>query len=698
MVLQSEAAECGLACIAMISSFWGHRATLAELRRLHSISLKGVTLAALLRIGERLNLDARAVKLGLEEIGELSLPCVLHWDMNHFVVLKRKRSAQVIIHDPAAGKRHVSLSELSAHFTGVAVEFRPGALFQFTPPAKAIALSALWGRVFGLRSGLAQLLLLGIALQVCVLLAPFYLQWVTDEVLMSADRNLLLTLGVGFLTLNLIQAFIGAVRSYASTILAVDLSFQWLGNAFTHLMKLPLPFFEQRHLGDIVSRFSSLQTIQRAITSEVIEAIIDGLLTVSTLIVMVLYSGELATITAIALIGYLLLRGALLPRLREATAEQIVHAAKQQTHLIESARGIQSVRLFDGATERKSGWMSSLSDQFNADIRLAKLSIGVKAIHVVIFGSQRIIVIWLAAISVLHDRLSIGMVLAFLSYQDQFSQRGVALVDRLLQLKMLSLHAERVADILLCEPEEDQDAMPDAREVVASIEFKAVSFRYAESDPWVLHNFSLFIPHGQCIAITGPSGSGKTTLAKLMLGLMRPSQGEILVGGVPLRALGLHRQRMLSSAVMQEDQLFSGSILDNICFFDTAPDMDRIRSAAHAAALDGDIERMPMAYHTLIGDIGTGLSGGQKQRLLLARALYREPKILVLDEATSHLDMGNERAVNAAIGKLQLTRVLIAHRQETLAMATRVVVLNAGKLEHDTERPAPVVPGQSPIG
>lgn len=698
VLLQTEAAECGLACLAMINAFWGNGAGLAEIRREHSVSLKGATLASLLKVSERLHLDARPVKLGLSDLDRLSLPCILHWDMNHFVVLRTMGRSHAQIHDPACGKRRLSIDEVSSHFTGVALELKPSSLFEASPPKAAIRFSALVGRVVGLRGGLVQLLLLGIVLQVFALAAPFYLQWVVDEVLVASDRSLLTTLGIGFLALNLIQALIGALRSWATTMLSTDLSFQWLGNAFAHLMKLPLPYFEQRHLGDIVSRFASLQTIQRAISNDLVEALIDGLLTISTLFVMLLYSVPLALIAAAALLTYLLVRSVVMGRLREATSQQIVHSAKQETHLIESTRGVQTIRLFDGGIERKLGWMSRLADQFNAEVRLAQLTIGVKGASSVIFGSERIAIIWLAALAVMRSELSVGMVLAFLAYKDQFAQRGAALVDRFLQLRMLTLHAERVADILLTPPEDDRPpAGIGEPRPTPQIELKAVSFQYAQHEPLVLRDFSLLIPEGQCIAITGPSGSGKTTLAKLLLGLIEPTSGEILVGPIALRKLGIAQYREMTAAVMQEDQLFSGSLLDNICFFDAQPDLDRIVEAARAASIYDDISRMPMGFHTLIGDIGTGLSGGQKQRLLLARALYRKPQILILDEATSHLDMWNEQVVNTAIKRLRLTRIVIAHRAETIAMADRVVVIHDGTVQQDLLQ-APMTLNRAPAG
>jgi ATP-binding cassette subfamily B protein RaxB len=287
---------------------------------------------------------------------------------------------------------------------------------------------------------------------------------------------------------------------------------------------------------------------------------------------------------------------------------------------------------------------------------------------------------------------------AYLSYKDQFTQRLAALIDKLFEWRMLRLHGERVADIVLTEPEADEkgDGIApeiDPEQIEPSIELRNVSFRYADGEPEVIKGLNLRIPAGQCLAIAGASGCGKTTLVKLILGLIEPTEGEVLVGGVKLERLGLSNYRRLMGTVMQDDPLFAGSVADNIGFFDPARCQTRIEASARAAAIHHEIDAMPMGYDTLVGDIGSGLSGGQKQRILLARALYRQPRMLCLDEATSHLDVWNEQLVNAAIKRLQLTRIIVAHRPETIAMAERVVVLEQGRIARDLEQPqTPMAP------
>jgi len=693
VLLQTEAAECGLACVSMIASYWGHAIDIASMRRRFSVSLKGVTLKGLIAIAQGMSLSPRPLKLEMEHLGELQLPCILHWDLNHFVVLKTVTSSHAVIHDPGVGERKLPLADFSKHFTGVALELTPTEGFKKQQETQKFSMLSLMGRVIGLKHGLGQILLLGLALQVCLLVAPFYMQWIVDEALVASDRDLVTVLGLGFLALVVIQTSITAVRSWVTTVLSTSLNFQWFGNAFAHLLKLPLTYFANRHSGDIVSRFGSIQTIQRSLTTQFVEGIIDGVLLLGTLAMMLFYSVKLAGVACITAFLYVLLRFAIFRPLRSATAEQIVHAAKQQTHFLESVRGVQSVRLFHRGEERRNGWMNILADQFNCDLHIAKLSLSYQTANTLLFSGERIIVIWMAALAVIDNDFSVGMLYAFISYKDQFSQRFASLVDKLFELRMMKLHGERLADILLTEPEEDAgDTEIDVDGIHPSIEVRNVSFRYADSEPWILKDLSLTIPAGQSIAITGASGCGKTTLMKLLLGLAEPSQGEILIGGVKIQQLGMSNYRKLIGTVMQEDALFSGSIGDNISFFDPSPRQAEVEASAQLASVHGDIMVMPMGYNTLVGDIGTGLSGGQKQRILLARALYKNPKLLILDEATSHLDIHNEHAVNVAIKQLSLTRIIVAHRPETIAMAQRVIVLHQGKVVHDVVPVQPAAP------
>ncbi len=695
--LQTEAAECGLASVGMVAWFHGHRIDLAGMRRRFTVSLKGATLAYLMQVAGAMHFAPRPLRLELEELCLLRAPCILHWDLNHFVVLKSADSRGAVIHDPAFGVRRLSLAEVSKHFTGIALELSPTADFRPADERRRIHLRDLMGHVTGLRRSLVQVFVLAIALQAIAIVSPFYMQWAIDGAVVSADRDLLTILGLGFLMLAVIQVGLSALRSWMVLYLGTTLNLQWLANVFSHLLRLPVSYFEKRHLGDVVSRFGAVNTIQRTLTSSFVEALIDGVMAIATLAMMVAYSVTLTAVALAAVVTYGLLRFAFYDPLKRATEEHIIHTAKQQSHFLETVRGVQSIKLFGRQEERRSRWLNLVVDAVNQDLVTQKLSLGVRSANGLVFGLERVAIVWLGATLVLDSAFSVGMMFAFVAYKEQFSARVSGLIDKLIDLRMLNLQGERLADIVLAPPEEDAATAP-ADVIEPSLEVRGLSFRYSDAEPFIVLNCTFAVAPGESVAVVGPSGGGKTTLVKLMLGLLAPTDGKILAGGIDIQKLGIHRYRRLVGTVMQDDQLFAGSIADNISFFDPSPDQSAIEHFARLAAVHDDIGAMPMGYNTLIGDMGAALSGGQKQRILLARALYKQPRILFLDEATSALDVQKERAVNEAIRSLNLTRIIIAHRPETIASAERVIVLQGGKVAQDLRRvPSPGVP-RAPSG
>jgi len=678
LILQTEAAECGLACLAMVAAHHGLRSDLPTLRQRFSLSLKGATMADLVRMAGALQLTARPLRAELGHLSQLQLPCVLHWDLNHFVVLKAVGRDHVEILDPARGARRMKLAEVSHHFTGVALELSPATGFRPHTERQHVTLRQLLGRVTGLKRSLLQIFALALALEAFVLLSPFFIQWVVDGVLLSADRDLLVTLGVGFSLLVLMQVAAGALRSWAVLYLSATLNVQWLSNVFAHLLRLPLSWFEKRHTGDVMSRFGAIQQIQQTLTTHFIEAVLDGLLVVVTLAMMAVYSGTLTVIVLGSVALYALLRWAFFRPLRNATEEAIVHDAQRATHFLESLRGVQAIKLFNRQQDRQARFMNVVVDAMNATIATRKLDLLLAMSHKLLFGLERVAVIWVGALLVMDRSFTVGMLFAFIGFKEQFATRVSGLIDKVVELKMLKLQGERLSDIVLTAPEEDGAALVTGRELEARLEVRGLAFRYADGEPDVLAGCSLVIEPGESVAIVGPSGCGKTTLLKLMLGIHAPQAGEILVGGVALRQLGLAAWREMIGTVMQDESLFAGSIADNICFFDVEPDLAWVAECARLASVNDEIAAMPMGYHTLIGSMGASLSGGQRQRILLARALYKRPKFLFLDEATSALDVDRERLVNHAVAQLKLTRVIVAHRPETIASADRVIVLQQG--------------------
>lgn len=679
-ILQSEAAECGLASLAMVASFHGQHIGLSELRRRFPLSLKGAKLNHLIRIAQQLGFSTRPLRLDMDDLGKLKRPCILHWDLNHFVVLEKVGKSKVTILDPAVGRKTLPVAEVSEHFTGIALELTPAAEFKPQKAVPAVTARQLTGPVRGLWRALATILVLSLALQVFVVLGPFFMQWVVDQALVSADRDLLTVLGLGFGLALVLQIGIGLLRGWSVVYLSSRLGLQWMGNVFAHALRLPLDFFEKRHLGDITSRMGSVQAIQRTLTTSFVEAIIDGLMAVITVGLMLVYSWKLALVTLLAVALYLGIRWVAYRPVRDGTERQLVAAAKQQTHLLESLRGMQSLKVAGEEPQRRSTYDNLMVDTVNHEIRLAWMGLGFNSASQLVFGIERIAVIWIGATLAMDSVFSVGMLIAYLAYKDQFAARTSSLIDKWVEFRMLRLHGERLADIVLTPPEEDPSPVELPPPSSARIEVTDLAFRYGDGEPWVLNGCSFTIEPGESVAIVGASGCGKTTLVKLLLGLLKPTQGRICIGGYDLAKAGPRAMRTLAGAVMQDDQLFAGSVADNISFFDSHHDEGRIEAAARLAALHDEIAAMPMGYHSLIGDMGSSLSGGQKQRVILARALYRNPQLLFLDEATSHLDVRNEQLVNEAVKGLALTRVIVAHRPETIASADRVLVMHTGRI------------------
>ncbi len=677
VIQQTEAAECGLACLAMVAGFYGFRASLTELRTQFNLSLQGATLLDLINFAEHLHLSGRPLRIELEQLAQLQLPAVLHWDMNHFVVLEQVKAGQCVIVDPARGRLKMPLSQVSDHFTGIALELLPTSNFQQKKQGERLGFRDFLSSVTGLKRSLSVLLALTVLLQIFTLATPYYIQVVVDDVLLSGDQQLLIVLAIGFGLLLLFDGATTVLRSFVMLHLGSALNLQMAANMFHHLVRLPLSFFEKRHIGDVLSRFGSLGHVKEMLVNGLLEAVIDGFMALTILFVLFWYSSTLALVVCVALLLYMLVRLMLYPKYREATENQILAIAKEHSHQIETLRAMQTVKLFGAETNRESNWQQLYVDVTNQDIRIGMFNISYQLSNKLISGLENILVVYLGARAVLDGGFSTGMLFAFLAYKGQFIERSVRLVDKLIQFRMLSLHFERLADIALTPAEVLSGEGKARHEVQGALAVQQLSFRYSDNAPLVINQLNFQVRAGESVALTGPSGYGKTTLLKLILGLLQPSSGRVLIDGLPSTELDQRHFRAQIASVMQDDQLLSGSIRDNICFFAEQIDDTWLQQCARMAAIAEDIERMPMKYATLIGDMGSTLSGGQKQRILLARALYRRPKILLMDEATSHLDTQTEAAVNRAIHQLNITRLIIAHRPETIAAADRVIDLEA---------------------
>ena len=674
VIRQTEAAECGLACLAMISSYHGHRIDLNTLRRRHPVSLKGVTLRALIQVASQMDLACRPLRFELGQLRQLHLPAIVHWDMNHFLVLRSVTRRGIVVHDPASGERFFPIAEASKHLSGVALELSPSEGFLPKDERARLPFSTFWTQLRGSTHALVQILILSVILEAFVIASPFYLQLTIDEVIARGDADLLIVLALGFGLLTVIKVASSAIRSLVLLIVQNVLHFQIGARLFRHLVRLPIAYFEKRHIGDILSRFTSIEPIRSALAEGMIAATIDGLMAVATLAMIFVYSTQLALVVLAAFVLYAAVRLGLYRLLRNRSLAAIEAKAHENSTFIETMRAVQSLKIFNRESDRETQWLNRYADVVNANVRLGRTRIAFTTINDALFGLENVVTIYLAARLALSNSLTIGMIFAFMSYKQHFIEKAVQLVEKALDFRILELHLERLADIALSPLERGHDRLLDyTRQIEGRIELRNVSFHYADTEPFVLENISFIIEPGEFVTIMGPSGGGKTTLIKIMLGLLEPTRGEVLIDGIPLSTMGPRAYREHVGAVMQEDQLLSGSIADNICFFDPSFDQERMIQCAHLAGIHEEIMNMPMTYNSLIGDMGSSLSGGQKQRVMLARALYRQPRILFLDEGTAHLDVDNERHINDSLKSLQMTRISVAHRPEMSSGADRVL-------------------------
>jgi ATP-binding cassette subfamily B protein RaxB len=631
-------------------------------------------------VADQLGFMPRAVKLPLEKLQNLHLPCILHWDMSHFVVLEKVAGKKALIHNPDGRSSWLSLKTVSDYFTGIALELRLSSEFKPGNHRKVFKARELWQKIGGIKRAIIQVLALSVALELFIVISPYYLQIAVDNVIPALDGNLLTVLGVGFGLFTLINCVATLLRSFVLLAAGTVVGYSISANIGRHLFRLPIDWFSKRHSGDILSRFQSVTPIQNALTQGAVLSIIDGILAAITLSVMFFYSLSLSLIALLAFSSYTAVRILTFSFLRRAQEEAIVAHSKEQSTLIETIQGMPTLRIFGLEMMRHAYWQTRLMDAANADVGVARINNWQYAANSLIFGLENIITIWLAIRFIIEGGgFSLGMLFAYLSYKTQFIQKSSSLIDQIIAFNILGLHLERLSDILLSPQDKNlSNDTGSGLELKGKIELRNIKFRHNQSEAFLLDDVNLVIPEGTQVALTGPSGCGKTTLAKLILGLIDPEEGSLIVDGLPINRFGLQNYRRQVAAVLQEDAVFSGTIIDNIALFEENPILDDVIDSAKKAAIHEYINDLPMKYETFIGDRGSILSGGQKQRILLARALYRNPKLLVLDESTSHLDVANEAIIQRSLTSLGITIFVIAHRPETIALADTVYVMTKG--------------------
>jgi ATP-binding cassette, subfamily B, bacterial CvaB/MchF/RaxB len=687
IILQAERTECGLACVAMIASYFGRHIDLNTLRRDYTVSARGANLQDIINVADALGLSSRSLRLEPADFSKLQLPAVLHWDMNHFVVLRKIKKNILTLHDPAVGERQYTIAEAGSHFTGIAVELIPAAGFKRQTQVLRSRIQDLFERTAGFYPAVAQLLVLSLLMQLTSIGSAFYLQLVIDEGLAKQDVDFLTMIAIGFFMLAVTTVAMNYTRSQVQLYFANQLGFQMAGNVFNHLMSLPVEYFEKRNIGDLMSRFGSIHEIRRIITEDLITVVLDGLFAILTLSVMFYFNAMLAFVVLLFVLITTTLKIALIPRIQALQEKKIIADAKTNTNLMENMRTIEIIKFYCRELPRIVLWRNYYADQINSHVVLTRFNINIETVYSLLYALENILIIYLAALFVLDGQITLGFLSAFIVLKGNFSSSIKSFLDKIVQIRLVKLQLERVSDISCSEREFENLHISRLRQPIAgSLSLEHVSYSYPGTDVPVIHDINLYVLAGELIALTGPSGSGKSTLLKLMAGLLEPSHGVLKIDGFDIRQTGVRQYRNVCAGVLQTDQLLSGSIMDNITLFADDVDYQRLLRSGQMAHIDEFLHTLPMGYNSQIGDMGSIMSAGQGQRVLLARAFYKNPRLLFLDEATANLDSQVEALILQEIAALKITTVFVTHRPAPMAIADRIFQCREGVVEEMSTR------------
>ncbi len=679
VILQGEISECALASLAMIAAAWGLKADLAAFRARVAATPRGVNLRTLMNLAAGIGLAARPVRIGLQRVGDLKLPAILHWNMDHFVVLERVKGDVATIVDPARGRLRVALESMSPHFTGIAIEFTPTDTFRPGIMRLSRSFRRAWLDDSGLRSSAVSMLWLTLLLQATIIAMPFAYRNVIDRAGGRLADPHLMWIACGIALMMIVQAG----SSWSRGVVVTRLGSIFVHRVSTHivarLFSLPVAFFQRQMLGDVLSRVRSVDAIRRFVTDQAAPLVIDLIVGSVTAALMIAFSPHLAFIVIIGLAIELVVRLTGMRRQRQLSEDLLEAEGKEMSRLLESMRAIQAIKLAGREAQRFAVWENELVRVLNANTRLNRQRNTIGTITSAASAMEWAAVLAVGVLGVGVAPVTTGVLFGFLAYRGVFRERLSTVMDNIWSLQLVGVHLRRLDDLMLADAEPQGGGFSQV-EGPGHLSLENISFRYAPTEPLVLDNVSLEIPAGACVAIVGPSGGGKSTLIKLILGIETPRQGRILLDGVPID--DVHRQvwRERFGVVMQDDTLLAGSISENIAFFDPRIDMDKVRAAARSAAIHDEIEAMPMDYGTLVGDMGVQVSGGQRQRILIARALYREPNIILFDEGTANLDAESEQKISEVLANLAPTRIIVAHRSHLLSVSDIVYEVRDGKV------------------
>ncbi len=630
-------------------------------------------MSQMIDIAATMNLIARGLKLEIEELSQLKLPVILHWNLNHFVVLEKVDGKRFTIFDPGVGRTRVTDKDMNKFFSGIAIELSPAAKFKKRAEKSPLPLRE-WIKITpSLYGSLSQILILSFVLQAYAVASPFFLQLSIDQGVQRGDAGIIVTLAIGFAFLGLFNVGADLMRGFVTQQVSALLSWDMSLRLFQHLMRLPLAWFQRRRLADTLSRFDSINPIRDLISGALISTLVDGVLGLTTLVMMLIFAPVLAGLVVVFVGLSIGLRLIVLPTTMRLGSEMLNSQIAESGRRIEAVRAIQTIKVMNGEQPQMAKWANQYGLLLKRKVAKARFDLSVNAIDQSAELVLTTLVVLIGARAIINNHMTVGLLYAFLAYKTQFTTAAHNIAAQITQWRMTDLFSFRLADIVLTPPEPGLDRIDEVGSTFAgSIVLDSVSYRYSSYEPFILRNVSLTIAAGESVAIVGPSGCGKSTLLKLLCGLYQPTSGEIRLDGRNLAAWGTKAIRDRFGVVMQDDELLSGTVAENVSFFDDQIDANRVWEALRGAAIAEEIQGLPLKLQTIIGEMGSNISGGQKQRLLLARALYKRPNVLLLDEATSHVDVATEREINEYLRTQNITRISIAHRIETIRSAERV--------------------------
>lgn len=677
---QVTAVECGAACLGMVLNYYGYATSISEVQERCGVGRDGLTALELVKSARLYGLRVRAISLDLADFRYVTLPAIVHWEFNHFLIVERWSPTRIDVVDPAQGRRQLTAEEFDEGFTGVAIMLEPGEQFSQKAAQKSLTPWSYMRSLLQMHRIIFQVVGASLLLQLLGLGAPLLTEIIIDRILPGKDPNLLTLLVGGMLILVLMQGITTFLRSSLLIYLQTRSDTNMMLNFFEHLLSLPYRFFQLRLSGDLLARMNSNLAIRDLLTNQLISTLLDGTTVIIYFIILFSLSRFIAGVTlAIGLIQLVIL---LLtsPVIRKLTQRDLEARGKTQGYMNEILSGIATLKAAGAEQRAFARWENLFFDETNISLRLSYLSSVIGILLTLVSLLSPLLLLWIGAMQVIDGVMTVGTMLALNTLAIQFLSPLGSLAGTVENLQIVRAHFSRVADVIEAQPEQDPLQVQSPHRLKGHIELKHVSFQYNQNAPMILQDINVRIFPGQKIALVGQTGSGKSTLGKLLVGLITPTKGKILFDNIPLDTLNYQEVRSQFGVVLQESFIFSGSVKENIALNNPAMNMPQIVEAARLAAIDEDIEKMPMSYDTLVSEGGSAFSGGQRQRLALARALANHPSLLLLDEATSALDVMTEHTIEQNLRHLPCTQIIIAHRLSTVRNADVILVLDHGRI------------------